>query len=119
MSIKWVQYMRHLPFHIDITHVFSGDAFFIQNDIRCVPNDGSQEVSVLKTLQHFIFAWVIIKHVYFIFSGVSHFFALRGLITHGGPGKLRFLGKMSTHIWICPCIYRENTRFKWQYDAMH
>lgn len=67
MSRKGVEYMRHLPFHIDITHVFSSDAFFIQNDICCVPNDGSQEVSVLKTLQHFIFAWIIIKHVYFSF----------------------------------------------------
>lgn len=53
MGRKGVGFMRHLPFHIDITHVFSSDALFIQNDIRCVPNDGSQEISVFKTLQHF------------------------------------------------------------------
>lgn len=63
MGIKGVEYMTHLPFHIDVAHVFSSDAFFIQNDIRCVPNDGSQEVSVIKTLQNFIFAWELIKHV--------------------------------------------------------
>lgn len=31
-----------LPFHIDVTHVFSCDAGFIQDDFSCIPNDGSQ-----------------------------------------------------------------------------
>lgn len=105
---KWVEkyFMRHLPFNIDIAHVLSSDAGFIQNDICCVPNDGSQKVSVLKILQHFTLTSVITNGEY-LFSGLFYFLALRGLITHGGPGKPRFLGKMSTHIWICPWIHRK------------
>lgn len=103
---KYFGFIRHLPFNIDITHVLSSDACFIQNDICCVPNDGSQKVSVLKILQPLTLTSVITNGKY-LFSGVFYFLALRGLITHGGPGKPRFLGKMSTHIWICPWIHRK------------
>lgn len=46
---KDVSYIS-LPFYIDIAHVFSSDTGFIQNYICCVPNDGSQEVSVLENI---------------------------------------------------------------------
>lgn len=39
-----------IPFYVDIAHVFSSDTGFIQNYICCVPNDGSQEVSVLENI---------------------------------------------------------------------
>lgn len=94
---KDVSHIRHLPFYVDIAHVFSSDTGFIQNDICGVPNDGFQEVSVLKILQHITLTCVMTKGKK-LFSGVSYFLALRGLITNGGPGKPRFLGKMSTHI---------------------
>lgn len=29
-----------VPFNIDVTHLFSSDACFIQGDISCVPNNG-------------------------------------------------------------------------------
>lgn len=35
-----------IPFNIDVTHIFSSDARFVQCDISCVPNDGSQEIPV-------------------------------------------------------------------------
>lgn len=38
----------NLPFNVDVTHVFSSDACFIQNDISRVPNDDPQEVPVLN-----------------------------------------------------------------------
>lgn len=40
----------YVPFHVDVAHVFSSDAGFIQSDISCVPDDGSQEVPVLKNI---------------------------------------------------------------------
>lgn len=35
-----------VPFDIDVTHVFSSDACFVQNDVSCVPNDAPQEIPV-------------------------------------------------------------------------
>lgn len=35
----------HVPLHIDVTHLLSSDAGFIQNDISGVPNDDTQHMS--------------------------------------------------------------------------
>lgn len=53
--------MNSVPFNIDITHVFSSDACFIQSDISCVPDNGSQEVPVLNVSLCFILKCTIMK----------------------------------------------------------
>lgn len=87
----------HIPFNVDVAHVFSSDASFIQSDITCVPNDSSQEVPV-SSMQLYFTPWCITLRYMIILQRVSYFLALRGVISHGGPGKPSLLGKMSTHI---------------------
>lgn len=88
---RWV-----VPFDVDVTHVFTGDACLIQSDFGCFPNDGPQEVPVSNILLYFIVSCITLK--YLILFRLSYFLALRGVISHGGPGKPRLLGKTSTHI---------------------
>lgn len=42
--LNYVMFL-HVPLHIDVTHLLSSDAGFIQNDISGVPNDDTQLMS--------------------------------------------------------------------------
>lgn len=63
---KSKKFGSQLPFHVDVTHVFSSDAGFVQSDISCVPDDGSQEVPVLRISLCFIPKCIMMK--YYIFE---------------------------------------------------